>query len=205
MDAIETLMNEHRTIERAIDALVSFADAVGRKTTDDPGEKVELGRFITFIREFADAHHHGKEEDILFAAMVEAGFPRNGGPIAVMLSEHDQGRGYVRVLAELSARPGAWSADDRQRLAEAAHGYGNLLRGHIHKEDVILYPMAEQRLPPEVLARVSADCEAYDAKKTGSGEHERLHKLAEELVGCHAPLTRDESPQRSASGFGGCC
>jgi hemerythrin-like domain-containing protein len=191
MDAIETLMNEHRTIERAIDALVSFSDEVRRKTADD---KEELGRFVTFIRDFADAHHHGKEEDILFAAMVEVGFPRNGGPIAVMLMEHDQGRTHVRVLADLSAQQAAWSGEDRQRLAEAANGYANLLRAHIHKEDVILYPMAEQRLPPEVLERVSADCEAYEARKTGSGEQERLHRLAEELVARHAPLSRDDAP-----------
>ena len=200
MDAIETLMNEHRTIERAIDALVSFADEVRSKSSDD---KQELGRFVTFIREFADGHHHGKEEDILFAAMVEAGFPRDGGPIAVMLSEHDQGRAHVRVLAELSAQQPAWTVEDRQRLAEAAYGYANLLRAHIHKEDAILYPMAEQRLPPAALARVSADCDAYEAKKTGSGELERLRRLSQELLARHAPLSRDEPSQRPQSS--GCC
>ena len=205
MDAIETLMNEHRTIERAIDALVSFADEVRRKTNDDRGDKVELGRFVTFIREFADACHHGKEEDILFAAMVEAGFSRQSGPIAVMLMEHDLGRTHVRALAGLSAQEAAWSVEDRQRLGEAAHGYADLLRAHIHKEDAILYPMAEQRLPPEALRRVSADCDAYEAKKMGSGEHERLHGLAEELVARHAPLSRDDAPRRDASSLGGCC
>ncbi|OFX26355.1 MAG: hemerythrin [Anaeromyxobacter sp. RBG_16_69_14] len=200
MDAIETLMNEHRRIEHALDALVAFADEVRRKTTDD---KEELGRFVTFIREFADAHHHGKEEAILFAAMVEAGFPRNGGPIAVMLSEHDQGRAYVRVLAELSAKQAAWTVEDRQRLAEAAYGYANLLRAHIHKEDAILYPMAEQRLPPEALARVSADCDDYEAKRISSGELERLQRLSEELLARHAPLSRDEPSPRPQ--FSGCC
>ncbi len=200
MDAIETLMNEHRRIEHALDALVAFADEVRRKTVDD---KEELGRFVTFIREFADAHHHGKEENILFAAMVEAGFPRNGGPIAVMLSEHDQGRAYVRVLAEISAKQAAWTVEDRQRLAEAAYGYANLLRAHIHKEDAILYPMAEQRLPPEALARVSAACDDYEAKKTSSGELERLQRLSEELLARHAPLSRDEPSPRPQ--FSGCC
>ncbi len=202
MDAIETLMNEHRTIERAIDALVSFADEVRRKTTDDRGQKDELGRFVTFIRDFADSCHHGKEEDILFAAMVEAGFPRQAGPIAVMLMEHDHGRAHVRALAELAAQEAAWSTEDRQRLAEHANGYADLLRAHIHKEDAILYPMAEQRLPPDVQERVSADCEAYEARKTGSGEHERLHRLAEELVARHAALSRPVTAQRPHLG---CC
>jgi len=193
MDAIETLMNEHRTIESAIDALVSFADEVRRKGTDD---KQELGRFVEFIREFADACHHGKEEDILFAAMVEAGFPRQAGPIAVMLMEHDQGRAHVRALAGLAAQEAPWTAEDRQRLGEAAYGYAHLLRAHIHKEDAILYPMAEQRLPAEVMERVSADCEAYEARKTGSGEHERLHRLAEELIARYASLSRPVAAAR---------
>src|SRR5512145_1493870 len=145
MEAIETLMSEHRIIERAIDALTAFADETRRRTSDD---KQELGRFVEFIRQFADGCHHGKEEDILFKAMVEAGFPSQGGPIAVMLHEHDVGRAFVKRLADLAAQAAPWSAQDREALAEAAHGYANLLRQHIHKEDDILYPMAEQHLPP---------------------------------------------------------
>src|SRR6266487_2800869 len=131
MDAIETLMTEHRLIERACDALAAFADEVRRKSTDD---KEELGRFVTFIREFADACHHGKEEDILFAAMVQAGFPRHAGPIAVMVAEHDEGRRQIAILKALVEASGPWSDVDRTRLYEAACGYGQLLQQHIHKE-----------------------------------------------------------------------
>ncbi len=196
MEAIETLMNEHRVIERGIDALVAFADGVRRRASDGSrGDREELGRFVTFIREFADACHHGKEEDILFAAMVEAGFPKEGGPIAVMLMEHDVGRGHVRELAGLTGPGAPWSEADRARLADAAYAYANLLRAHIHKEDAILYPMAEQRLPPDVLERVNADCERYEREKTGSGEHEKLHRLAEELVARHAPGLGEAHPR----------
>ena len=144
-NAIETLMAEHRLIERACDALVGFADDALRRGSDG---RAELARFVTFIRQFADGCHHGKEENILFRSMVEAGFPSQGGPIAVMLMEHDMGRQHVAALARLAEQQEPWTADDRQELGDAAHGYADLLRGHIHKEDVILYPMAEQRLPP---------------------------------------------------------
>ncbi len=199
MDPIETLMNEHRLIERGIDALLAFADEVRRKETD---EKEELGRFVTFIREFADGCHHGKEENILFATMVEAGFPSHGGPIAVMLMEHTEGRGYVQALAELQLQETPWSPEDRQRLADAAYGYGDLLRQHIHKEDAILYPMAEQRLPPHLLERIADECERFEAHKASSGEHDRLHALADELIARHAPLARAQPAGTCASGFG---
>ncbi|HYG67639.1 MAG TPA: hemerythrin domain-containing protein [Anaeromyxobacteraceae bacterium] len=199
MDAIETLMHEHRLIEQVLDALVGFADEVRRKGTT---EKEELGKFVGFIRDFADACHHGKEEDILFTAMVECGFPREGGPIAVMLNEHGQGRAWVRALAAKAEQPADWSDQDRQDLANAAYGYSNLLHAHIHKEDAVLYPMAEQHLPAVVLAEVGRRCERFEAEKTGAGEHDRLHAVADALVARYGPPAgRAPAPAR----FGSCC
>jgi hemerythrin-like domain-containing protein len=183
MDAIETLMNEHRLIERVLDGLVAFAEDTRRRGAT---EKPELSRFVTFVREFADACHHGKEEDVLFRVMVEHGFPRSGGPIAVMLHEHDQGRALVSILARHAAQEGAWSDADRQEIADASRAFSEMLRAHIHKEDAVLYPMAEQRLPPQLLERVGSDCERFEAEKAASGERDRLHRLAEELVARHA-------------------
>ncbi|HEY6005867.1 MAG TPA: hemerythrin domain-containing protein [Anaeromyxobacter sp.] len=190
MDAIETLMNEHRVIEGVLDALVAFADEVRRKGAT---EKEELGRFVEFIRGFADACHHGKEEGVLFEAMVQHGFPRHGGPIAVMLHEHDEGRALVGSLKAFAEQLAPWSDADRQEIANASFGFSDLLRSHIQKEDGVLYPMAEQHLPPEVLERVSEDCERFEAEKTGSGEHERFHALAESLVARYAGTTHPSS------------
>ncbi len=181
MEAIETLMAEHRIILRGCDALQSFAEEVRR----GGGEPAELARFVAFIREFADAHHHAKEENFLFAAMVEAGFPKEAGPIAVMLFEHDAGRRHVAELAELAGRTSPWTGEDRERVSAAAIGYADLLRGHIHKEDAILYPMAEQRLP-ESLAR-SVDDQAAAFEAAHAADRERLEALGGELVRRHAP------------------
>jgi hemerythrin-like domain-containing protein len=158
MDAIALLMDEHQLILDTLDALEVFADRVAHGVED----KDELGRFVQFIREFADARHHGKEEDILFEIMVEAGFPREGGPIAMMLMEHERGRGYVAELAAKAAQAGKWSPSDKTAVAKAAHGYAELLRQHIAKENTILYPMARMRLGPEALSRVDSACAAFE-------------------------------------------
>jgi len=199
MDAIETLMNEHRVIERVCDALVGFADEARRKGTTD---KDELARFVTFIREFADRCHHGKEEDILFTAMVAHGFPRNGGPIAVMLHEHGEGRALVGALAAKAAQDGAWTPADLQEIADAASGYSSLLHAHIHKEDAILYPMAEARLPPQAMEQVGLDCERFEQQQTGAGEHERYHALADELVLRHAATSHPAADASTAHRHG---
>jgi hemerythrin-like domain-containing protein len=184
MDAIETLMNEHRTIERVIDALVAFtADARLRGTTD----REELARFVGFLTGFADSLHHGKEEDVLFAAMARHGFPTEGGPIAVMLAEHARGRAFIQVLAAAAEGDAPWTDADRRRIAEAAAGYGLLLRSHIHKEDAILYPMAEQHLPPPALEAVGEACDRFDAEPGHSALHAHLLGVAAALVARHVP------------------
>ena len=67
----------------------------------------DLDDAMDFIKTFADSCHHAKEEDLLFPAMGEAGFPSRGGPVGVMLMEHEQGRAGDLALVErlLAAYP----------------------------------------------------------------------------------------------------
>jgi hemerythrin-like domain-containing protein len=180
IDPIETLMSEHRAIERALDALVAFADAVERRGAAD---KQELSRFVTFLREFADTGHHGKEEEILFQAMVEGGFPSEDGPIGVMLREHDEGRAFVGVLDQRAQQDAAWSEADRRQIGAAARGFADLMRSHIEKEDDILYPMARHHLGQEAFDGVGEACARFDALRERSGIAQRMQVLGEELAG----------------------
>jgi hemerythrin-like domain-containing protein len=199
MDAIETLMNEHRTIERVLDALVVFAEDAQRRGGTE-GE--ELARFVRFFREYADAAHHAKEEDVLFQAMVAHGFPRNGGPVAVMLHEHDEGRAAVGALDARAGQAAPWTDADRQEIADVARGFSALLHAHIHKEDAVLYPMAEQHLPPDALAEVGAACDRADEARVASGALDRLQALADELVARHAPAVHPPHESFHAGRFG---
>jgi hemerythrin-like domain-containing protein len=203
VDPIETLMTEHRLIERTLDALESFAAGLARGA---PATRDDLGRFARFFAEFADAHHHGKEENLLFAAMVDAGFPKEGGPIAVMLHEHDLGRACVAVLRRVAGGAGELSADERARAAEAAGSYAAMLRSHIRKEDRILYPMAEGHLPPEAMTALAAAFDRYEGERGAAADG--LVALAEELAVRH-PASSAEEPASSRKldtriGHGGC-
>lgn len=182
MEAIEKLMAEHRVILGVIDALFAFAEEA-QSASDG---RAELARFVQFIRGYADELHHGKEENVLFVAMVDAGFSRETGPVAVMLAEHDVGREHVGVLRGLADSVVPWGAEDREILKGAAHAWGELLRLHIQKEDRILYPLAEARLPEPLKTSVDEACEALDAKAGRDGVRGRLEQLATELVARHA-------------------
>jgi len=189
MEAIRLLMNEHRLIELVCDALLAFADGDRREQADD---RAELQRFVAFFRGFADGCHHRKEEDILFGAMIAAGLPRRGGPIAVLLLEHDEVRRYVAALQDLAALPRPWSMADRDRLAHSASAYAELLREHTQKEDAILYPLAEQQLPPEAKAHVDSTCARFDVEQAAGTQ--RLRLLGEDLVSRHGGAPRAAAP-----------
>ena len=193
MDAFETLMSEHRAIERVLIGLSNFAEQVRRQ--EEMNGRKDLAQFVSFIRGFADARHHGKEEEILFEAMVDYGFPRDGGPIKVMLREHDEGRAFVGILSALAEQADPWSDEDRQLLVKAASQYVDLLSRHIQKEDNILYPMAESRLPPETLAQVNEKCERFEEAQAATPECARLQRLGEDLIARFAPGAPNEGMQ----------
>jgi hemerythrin-like domain-containing protein len=56
MDSIQVMMNEHEQILGVLEALEQFVADV-RQTPED---QLELERFVTFIREYADERHHGR-------------------------------------------------------------------------------------------------------------------------------------------------
>lgn len=181
MTPIEVLVEEHEKIVRVLDALDGWADGLDGS---DEGERPVLRKFMTCIREFVDPIHHGKEEDILFALMVEHGFPKQQGPIAVMLHEHDLARRLIATMHGLAEREAPWSEAERAEAKRAAGSYTELMRQHIDKENGILYPMADARLPPAVQVDMAARFERF-AETTGARDAE-LRALAEQLVGEYA-------------------
>ena len=178
MQATQTLMEEHEVILRVLSALQVAAERLARE------EQLRPAFFLNaalFIKNFADGCHHRKEEGVLFVAMNEAGIPVQGGPIGVMLSEHEQGRQFTGAMKEAAEK---WERGDlsaRPVVVHDALGYVNLLRQHIHKENNILFPMADRVLPPEKQEKVNADFERIEKEEIGEGIHEKYLALAEVL------------------------
>ncbi len=179
------LMEEHRVIEKAIAVLSEAADLL------EAGNEVPpdlLERSVGFIRNFADACHHAKEEGVLFTMMEARGFPREGGPIAVMLTEHEEGRRLVRGLADATARYRAGDASARKDIVANARAYTALLTQHIQKEDRILYPMADRMLRPADQQEMAQRFLEADAERPGA--QERYRALVGELEAAVATCRR---------------
>ena len=182
--SIEVLMNEHRLIEQVLGSLETFASEIGGGLAP---ERPRLAEYGAFFREFADAAHHAKEEDVLFQRMTERGFPRESGPIAVMLHEHKVGRGHVSALRQAGDGTGPLGAVEAQLVLESAAAFVPLLRAHILKEDRILYPMALRLLTGPELDAMETAFEAFDARIRADGSLERLHGLADRLTAAFRP------------------
>ncbi len=178
MSVTEDLKTEHRAIERMLAVLEAAAQRL------DDSERVRPGLFreaVDFVRNFADRCHHGKEEDNLFPRMEAAGVPRAGGPLGVMLLEHDQGREYVAAIA---GAIDSYEGGDRSAagvIAENACGYAGLLRRHIGKEDDVLFPMADRVLSPDDQRELEQRFEEIETNVMGPGVHERYHRLLDDL------------------------
>jgi len=171
----EILSDEHRVIERVLDALQ-------RLTAVPVNQSLEQWRkALEFFRHFADQCHHFKEEKVLFPAMEEHGIPREGGPIGMMLQEHEEGRAHVKAMVaaveELSTGTGA--ADEV--LLTHARAYVTLLREHIQKEDDILFRMADEVIPEDEQREILKQFETHEAQEMGPGAHEKYLGIAREL------------------------
>jgi hemerythrin-like domain-containing protein len=86
MKPTEQLKEEHEAIKIVLGILSNVSKKLAARETVN---QEDLGRILEFIETFADTCHHGKEEDLLFVAMENVGIPRDRGPIAVMLREHE--------------------------------------------------------------------------------------------------------------------
>lgn len=158
MEPTQVLRDEHRLIERMLKVLEAACQKAERGDMRPP----IFEKAVDFIKNYADRNHHGKEEDILYTTLPQYGIPKEGGPIAVMLYEHDDGRKFVKGLVEATESYQKGNQAALKAMVSNARGYANLMGQHIPKEDGILYPMSEAVLPPkakEELARQFAEAD----------------------------------------------
>ena len=179
MNATDVLSHEHRAIELVLNAMEKFAEHLDSGDADlDPSIARDC---LDFAAGFADRCHHAKEETLLFPLLEERGIPKEGGPIGVMLHDHDQGRELIRRIRAALDR---WTSGDesaRADLAQALKCYAILLRSHIMKEDQVLFVAAESVLTEQDNERLIHGFEEIEEEKIGPGVHEQYHAMLDDL------------------------
>ena len=151
---IDHLIQEHKLILRAVYVLEAMAADASEARLP---ESSDVEKLLTFLRQFADDHHQGKEEAVLFPAVrITAGIP--AGPLQHMMFEHAQ---------ELTMVEGLESALRTQDCTDFAHCGARLaqtLSNHIYKEDNILFFQIEQRIDDDADSKIVDEMLAMDER-----------------------------------------
>ena len=167
MNAIELMNEEHKNILRIIKVVRKVCFNIMKGTEIN---YKDLEDIIEFIRNYADSHHHKKEEDILFNRITE-----NLGQLGEklvkhgMLVEHDLARYYIRSMKKLLKKDVTEKVC--VRLIGFIQAYIDLLERHIEKENSVAYPYAVRKLAMDEIQK------AFDAH----GQYERMEELREFL------------------------
>jgi hemerythrin-like domain-containing protein len=174
----DVLREEHNAILKILDAVEEAARRLNRNLAVAPET---LSGLLEFLQIFADRCHHGKEEDCLFPLLEKKGMPHDAGPLAVMLHEHGRGRELIRNMKQALEGLSSGRSDAGSQWAAAALNYAELLRGHIAKENEVLFPMADRLLSGDEQSTLVNSFEQIETDKIGAGTHERLHELMKKL------------------------
>lgn len=161
MYGIDLLVDEHKNI-------IVFTEFMRKSCMEiiegkEPDTKL-FREAIFFARNYADKHHHGKEEKILFKVMLEKLGPvaeklvRNG-----MYVEHDLGRLHMSELeAALDRYDENKSLEAKLDIITHASGYADLLKRHIAKEDSVVYTFADRSLSLEDKEEINKDTKEFE-------------------------------------------
>jgi hemerythrin-like domain-containing protein len=144
MQPIGPLMIEHRLIERMIALMRCELQRIKDNVSVDPEfafvDPVFIDTAVDFIRFYADRVHHGKEEDILFAALDKKDIsPEHRQIMEELIQEHVWGRETTLALV--------WAKEDYLLVKEGAlekilENLGKLVEfypRHIAKEDKLFF------------------------------------------------------------------
>ncbi len=140
MQPIGPLMIEHRLIERLIALMGVELQRIKDNVAVDPEfhfvDFVFIDTAVDFIRTYADRCHHGKEEDIFFAALAKKEIsPEHRQTMEELIQEHVWAREATAAL--MKAKEGVL-LEQSGALNDLLKHLGKLVEfypGHIDKED----------------------------------------------------------------------
>jgi len=180
------LVAEHEMIERAMAVLKQCLDNL-----DDSAEKpLQMTRAMDFLLEFGDKVHNRKEEKLLFPLMESKGIPVKGGPLGVMLMEHQAERELLGAMI-MQARglryaPESEKEDYRNKGLE----YLKIRAEHIWKENDVLFKMGVKVTGEEENTELLDGFARIDREAYGETAREKFQQMLKEAEAGTTARTR---------------
>ncbi|HEX2954955.1 MAG TPA: hemerythrin domain-containing protein [Bacillota bacterium] len=140
---LEGLRNEHKNTKYILGLLYL---AVTRWEQGDPVPLEILVEGVEILQHYAEESHQRLEEELLFPIMEKDGVPWRGGPLEVLEKEHHESRGYLIDLQHALESLRHDDPNAKEAIAENIKAYIMLLKAHMDKEEMIVFPIAERLL-----------------------------------------------------------
>jgi len=162
-------------IEQAMRALEGMLLRI-QMGDDAPAE--DLSNLLDFIQNYADRHHHEKEETYLFPVLEQIGVRNGNGPLAYLRGEHETER---RLLGDLELAVEEYRHDPAAvpKLVSVANQYKDHLIGHMRQEEAILFRLVEEMLDGS--ARDALNRSFSEENAETQERNRRYEQLAKEL------------------------
>ncbi|MBI5199755.1 MAG: hemerythrin domain-containing protein [Nitrospirae bacterium] len=156
----EILSNDHKKVLEKLKVMEQII-----KDLKSPNVKNTLLDLEGFFKKEVELHFR-KEEEALFPE-IEKFIPREGGPVGVMLIEHED---LYRYKDNLFKGVDFLLKDENSKEAlvlikENGTNYINLLREHIFKEDNMLFMMADMHLEEDQIKEIMKKFEELDKRQ----------------------------------------
>jgi len=188
MKVAQLLREEHRQILRALEILERMAY---RKSHGEALNERDVADIIEFLRAYADAYHQGKEEAILFPALLMDADQKHFDKVCCMIFEHNQERSLADGLKE------AVQTHSTKEFLFCANRLAEQTRAHISTEERVMLGLADSVFSPGEDQRVAGDLLTFERVWQESVLPHLLMRLDElELEYNQHPLALSESSQR---------
>lgn len=156
MYAIDLLKQEHTVIVEFLRGLETALEKLEwRDKVFPPPEYLEEA--ISFARDFADKHHHHKEEYVMFGMLAQKHDGDIDAQVEILRQQHEGNR--TLLSAAQKAIPGFAKGyeDSARTVHQNMKKFLHTLRAHIQMEDAVFFPLVERTLSADEKRQLDAE------------------------------------------------
>lgn len=177
--ALNTIKSEHRSLATILHLLRDLVEQVrrGRRRPDFGG----LRSMLYYLDAFSARVHHPKEDEFLFQPLRV----RSGDAAAIiddLEREHVRGAAAMRSLEQALLRYETGGEREFADFATAVEGFCDFYIRHMHKEETLAMPLAENLFSDDDWDRIDAGCAASSGPQGGVDEGEEFQRLFRRIV-----------------------
>jgi hemerythrin-like domain-containing protein len=181
---LNIIRDEHRSIGAILHGMEYLVERVRtRKAKIDPRV---FSAMIYYLDTFSERMHHPKEDRFLFKALRSRG-AEAAAVVADLEKEHAAGGEALKRLEQSLVRYEEGGDKEFPAFAEAVARFVGGYRDHMHKEEHIVFPLAERLLTPQDWAAIDRAFEENRDPLAAQRDSRDFEKLFDRIVNLAPP------------------